>query len=135
MENALSIELRYLLYTAFLMVVLWVPYILAELNMTGVVKALGYPDERTLPDWAKRLKKAHYNLVENIAPFAIAVLAGEWLGVHTSVTAACAMVFFWARVAHPVAQVVRIWGTRTITFAIGLTATAVYLYEILTKAT
>ncbi|MDH3581466.1 MAG: MAPEG family protein, partial [Hyphomicrobiales bacterium] len=114
MEHALSTELRYLLYTAFLMVVLWIPYILAELNLTGIVKALGYPDERTLPAWAERLKKAHYNLVENIGPFAIAVLAGEWLGVHTSVTAGCAMVFFWARVAHPIAQVVRIWGSRTV---------------------
>lgn len=134
MEHALSTELRYLLYTAFLMVVLWVPYILAELNVTGVVKALSYPDERTLPAWAERLKKAHYNLVENIGPFAIAVLAGEWLGVHTGVTALCAIVFFWARVAHPIAQVVRIWGTRTLSFAVGLAATAVYLYEILSQA-
>ncbi len=42
MADAFSIELRYLIYTALLMVVLWVPYILAELNLTGVVKALGY---------------------------------------------------------------------------------------------
>ena len=73
--------------------------------------------------------------MENVAPFAVAVLAGEWLNVHTGITAACAMIFFWARVAHPVAQVVRIWGTRTLTFAIGLTATLVYLLEILRVAT
>jgi uncharacterized MAPEG superfamily protein len=133
MDHSLSIELLYLIYCGFLMLILWVPYILAELHMTGVVKALGYPDERTLPKWATRLKLAHYNLLENIVPFAIAVGAGEFLNVHTATTAACATLFFWARVLHPIAQVTRIWGTRTLTFATGVTATMVYLYEILTS--
>jgi len=134
MDNSLSTELRYLIYTAFLMLVLWIPYILAELKMTGVFKALGYPDERTLPKWGARLKCAHYNLVENSVPFAIAVGAGEFLNVHTATTAACAMIFFWARVAHPIAQITRIWGTRTLSFAAGTGATLVYLYAILTSA-
>jgi uncharacterized MAPEG superfamily protein len=131
MDHTSSTELRYLLYTAILMLVLWVPYILAELRQTGIVKALGYPDERTLPKWAARLKCAHYNLVENMAPFAVTVIAGEMLNVHTAVTAACAMVFFWARVLHPIAQVVRIWGSRTLTFAAGVAATIVYLITVL----
>ena len=134
MEHPISTELRYLIYTAFLMLVLWIHYILAELKLTGVFKALGYPDERTLPKWGKRLKCAHYNLVENIMPFAIAVGAGEFLNVHNAATSACAMIFFWARVAHPIAQITRIWGTRTFTFAAGMGATLVYLYAILTSA-
>lgn len=131
MEQALSLELRYLIYTAILTLVMWVPYILAEMGTTGLARAMSYPDERSLPPWARRLKAAHYNLVENIAPFAIAVLAGEWLDVHTAVTAACATAFFWARVAHPFAQVTRISGARTATFAVGLGASLVYLIEIL----
>jgi uncharacterized MAPEG superfamily protein len=131
MQHELSTELRYLIYTAILMLVLWIPYILAELKMTGIGKALSYPDERSLPEWGQRLKQAHYNLVENIGPFAVAVLAGELLGIHTALTAACAMIFFWARVAHPITQVVRIWGTRTAAFAVGLVASLVYLFTIL----
>lgn len=134
MDHSLSIELRYLIYTGILMLVLWVPYILAELHATGVVKALGYPDERTLPLWAQRLKCAHYNLVENAIPFAIAVLAGEQLGVHTPVTAACAVIFYWARVAHPIAQVVRIWGSRSVAFAASVGATLVYLITVIIEA-
>ena len=134
MQHELSTELRYLIYTAILMLILWIPYILAELKTTGVGKALSYPDERTLPAWALRLKRAHYNLVENIGPFAVAVLAGEWLGVHTALTAACAMVFFLARVAHPIMQVARIWGTRTLAFAVGTGASLVYLFAILQQA-
>ena len=135
MQNELSTELRYLIYTAILLLVLWIPYIIAELKMTGMGKALSYPDERTLPMWAQRLKRAHYNLVENIGPFAVAVLAGEWLGIHTPLTAACAMIFFWARLAHPIMQMARIWGTRTAAFAVGVGATLVYLAAILLEAT
>lgn len=135
MDHSLSIELRYLIYSGFLMLILWVPYILAELKVTGIFKALGYPDERSLPLWGRRLKRAHDNLVENIVPFAIAVGAGELMNVHTAITAACATVFFWARVLHPIAQVTRIWGTRTLTFGAGVTATLVYLYTVLTSAT
>ena len=135
MQHELSTELRYLIYTAILMLMLWIPYIIAELKMTGIGKALSYPDERTLPKWGQRLKRAHYNLVENVGPFAVAVLAGEWLGIHTPLTAACAMIFFWARLAHPIMQVARIWGTRTATFAVGVGATLVYLVAILLEAT
>jgi len=134
MEHSLSVELRYLIYSGFLMLFLWVPYILAELNMTGIPKALGYPDERKLPKWGERLKCAHYNLVENMVPFAIAVGAGEFLNIHNTTTAVCAMIFFWARVAHPIAQVTRIWGTRTLSFATGAGATLIYLYTLLKSA-
>ncbi len=135
MEQAILVELRYLIYCGVLMLILWIPYISAELSVRGVGWALSYPDERTLPDWARRLKAAHYNLVENIAPFAIAVLAGQLLEIHTGLTAACAMIFFWARVAHPIMQVLRIWGTRTLTFAIGQTASLIYLIVILLSVT
>jgi uncharacterized membrane protein YecN with MAPEG domain len=131
----MSIELRYLIYTALLLAVIWVPYILAQIRQIGLVPALSYTREDEMPLWAKRLKRAHYNLVENIPLFAIAVLAGEVLNVHTGVTAACAIIFFWARVAHPIAMVSRIWGTRTTAFAIAWAAAVVHLFVVLTAGT
>jgi uncharacterized MAPEG superfamily protein len=128
----LSVELRYLIYAAILLGIIWVPYILAHIGQVGLVKALAYNNEDEMPDWAAKLKRAHYNLVENIPLFAVAVLAGEFAGVHTGVTAACAMVFFWARVAHPIAQVAGIWGTRTAAFAIGWLAVVIHLLTVLT---
>lgn len=132
MEFALSIELRYLLYTALLMLVMWIPYILSHLGRVGVVTALSYPDEEELVPWAKRLKRAHYNLVENFAPFAAIVIVGESIGLHTATTATCAAVFFWARLVHPFAQVIRVWGVRTLSFAVAWVATLVYLWLVLT---
>lgn len=130
META-STELRYLLYVVLLGMVIWIPYILAEIRRSGVVTAFSYPDERDRPLWARRLARAHYNLVENTVPFAAVVLAGEAMNLHTPVTAACAMIFFWSRVAHPFTQVARVWGTRTLTFAAGYGATLVYLLTLL----
>jgi uncharacterized membrane protein YecN with MAPEG domain len=131
----MSVELRYLIYVALLLAVIWVPYILAQIRQIGLVPALSYTREEEMPVWARRLKRAHYNLVENIPLFAVAVLAGELLNVHTGVTAACAVIFFWARVAHPVAAVAQIWGTRTIAFAIGWAAAVVQLFAVLTAGT
>jgi uncharacterized MAPEG superfamily protein len=128
----ISTELRYLIYAAILLAVIWIPYISAHIMQVGLVKALSYPREAEMPEWAARLKRAHYNLVENIPLFAIAVLAGELLSVHTRTTAACAMIFYWARVAHPIATVVQVWGTRTLVFAIGWAAVVVHLLAVLT---
>src|SRR3989304_10012705 len=99
--RALSIELRYLIYVAIIMAFIWVPYILAHIAQVGLVTALSYPEKTEMPAWAARLKRAHHNLIENIPLFAVAVLAGEFRNVHTATTAACAAIFFWARVAHP----------------------------------
>jgi uncharacterized membrane protein YecN with MAPEG domain len=131
----MSVELRYLMYTALLLALIWVPYILAQIGQIGLVPALSYTREEEMPSWARRLKRAHYNLVENIPIFAIAVLGGEIQNVHTAVTASCAVIFFWARVAHPIAMVSRVWGTRTIAFAIAWAAAVVHLFAVLTAPT
>ncbi len=130
--RALSLELRYLIYTAILLAVIWIPYIARAYRAGGAVLALSYPERVDMPPWAARLKRAHYNLVENIPLFAIAVMAGEFRGIHTAVTAACAMVFFWARVAHPVAVIFNIWGTRTAAFTVGWVAVVIHLFVVLT---
>lgn len=132
MEYELSVEMRYLVYSALLALVIWIPYILAQIAQVGLVAALSYRDEDKMPDWARRLKRAHYNLVENLAPFAIVVIAGEIIGLHTPITMACAIIFYGARLIHPFAQVIRIWGVRTLAFGVGWAATLVYMWLVLT---
>jgi uncharacterized membrane protein YecN with MAPEG domain len=132
--KALSVEVRYLVYVALLMAVIWIPYILAHVMQVGPMKAFGYTDDDAMPPWAAQFKRAHYNLVENVPLFAIAVLAGEFANVHTATTAACAMIFFWARVVHPFAMVSRIWGARTAVFTIGWLAVVVQLLTVLGAA-
>jgi len=132
--KTLSVELRYLVYVAFLLAVIWIPYIMAHVMQVGPMKAFGYTDDDAMPPWAKQFKRAHYNLVENVPLFAIAVLAGEFANVHTATTAACAMIFFWARVVHPFAMVAGIWGTRTLVFTVAWVAVVVQLFAVLQAA-
>ena len=63
----MSDELTYLTYTALLTALLWVPYILNQISTLGLLNALGYPENANPgADWARRLKAAHYNAVENL---------------------------------------------------------------------
>ena len=132
--KTLSVELRYLVYVAILLAIIWIPYILAHVMQVGPMKAFAYTDDDTMPPWAKQFKHAHYNLVENVPLFAIAVLAGEFANVHTATTAACAMIFFWARVVHPFAMASKIWGARTTVFTVGWLAVVVHLLAVLRAA-
>ena len=69
-------ELTSLAWVAALSAIMWVPYILNTIAVRGLVDAVGYPEQpKPLAAWAERLKKAHYNAVENLVIFAPAVLA------------------------------------------------------------
>ena len=58
---------------------MWLPYILARIANVGLLSALTYTaDGLSLrPDWAKRVKQAHYNAIENLAPFAALVIVAH----------------------------------------------------------
>jgi uncharacterized MAPEG superfamily protein len=47
-----------------------------------------------------RLDRSFYNLLETFPFFAAVVLVGGALGVHSSMTALGAQIFFWARVVY-----------------------------------
>src|SRR5215831_7050935 len=96
--------LKYLALTSVLTGLLWVPYILNELLVRGLVNAVGYPENpKPLAPWAQRLKAAHYNAVENLVIFAALLLAAEAAGIHTPAIATAACVYFWARMVHAAA--------------------------------
>lgn len=86
-----------------------------------------------LPPWLNRADRVHQNAVENFAPFAAVVLVAHALGISTSLTVACAAVYFYARLAH---ALVHISGTgllkaRTILFTIAWIAFLVYAIAVL----
>jgi MAPEG family len=67
---------------------LWVPYVLNEILVRGLVDAVGYPENpKPLAKWAQRLRAAHYNTVENLVVFAALVLVAQGGGIHTAAIA------------------------------------------------
>ncbi len=117
----LSVELRYLAYTALLSLLLWIPYIVSEIGTRGLSRAVGYPTGfyDDLPAWAQRCHRAHMNLVENLVPFAALVLIAHVAGVASDLTALGARLFFWARIVQTVVHIAGIPWLRTLAFAAG----------------
>src|SRR5210317_1338804 len=98
--NIMTTELYYLLMSAILTAVLWIPYILGVIQANGLMTPAYYdaPSTAPLPNWVQRANRAHQNAVENIGPFAAIVLVAHLAGVHTGLTATAAAVYFFARI-------------------------------------
>ena len=59
-------QLTYLAWSAFLCIVLWLPYVVERVMNQGLTSALGYPENPPEPAaWAQRSHRAHLNMVEN----------------------------------------------------------------------
>ena len=134
----MNTELVYLLLTAVLTGVLWIPVVIGYVKTRGPLTPERYrvaPND-PLPPWVNRANRAHQNAVENFAPFAAVVLAGQALGLHTGVTVACAAVYFYARLAHAVIHVSGFGQlmARTVLFTVGWVAFIVYAVVVLQRA-
>ena len=111
-------ELKYLAMISIFTAVMWVPYVLNVIANNKLNDAVGYPDTPlTMAPWAERLKKAHYNAVENLVVFAVLVLIANALEISNAATTSAAAVFFWARLVHAGAYTLGIPWVRTLAFA------------------
>jgi uncharacterized MAPEG superfamily protein len=131
-------ELMYLLLTAILTGVLWIPVVIGYVTSRGPLTPETYKVAPTapLPDWVNRANRAHLNAVENFAPFAAVVLIAQATGVSTSVTAGCAAVYFYARLVH---AVIHISGfgqlmARTVAFTVAWIAFITFAVVVLQRA-
>ena len=134
MPDSLSYEFRMLAYSAFLCLVLWIPYILAEIKVRGLAHVVGYPtgDYSDLPDWAQRAQRAHMNLVENLAPFAALVLLANLAGQSSAATAFGAALFYWARLGHAIVHIAGVPWARTIAFTVAWIGNLIIFWEVVT---
>jgi uncharacterized MAPEG superfamily protein len=128
----MTTELQYLTYVTLLTAVLWIPYILNEITVRGVVDAVGYPqDPKPLAAWAARMKAAHYNAIENLAVFATLVLVANALHISNHAIAQSCVVYFWARIVHVLAYTFAIPWVRTLAFVTGFLAQLCIAWHIL----
>jgi uncharacterized MAPEG superfamily protein len=128
----MSTELTYLAYVALFTALMWMPYTTNLILARGIVDAVGYPaDPKPIAPWAERMKKAHYNAVENLAVFAALVLVAHAASVSTDGTVLAAQVYLWARVAHFLAYTFAIPWVRTLGFLVGFGCQAAVAWAIL----
>ena len=124
-------ELKSLTWILALQLVMWVPYILNLIVVRGLIDAVGYPDEpKPMAQWAERMKKAHYNSVENLVVFAALVLVAHVAGVSNDTTVMACTVYFWARLVHLVAYTAAIPWVRTLAFFVSWGALVALLLQL-----
>ena len=129
----MTTELFYLLLTAVLTGVLWIPVVTGYVLSRGPLKPSDYKVAPTssLPDWVNRANRAHINAVENFATFAAVVLIAHAVGVSTSITEISAAVYFYARAAHAVIHIsgFGLFMARTVMFTVAWVAFVTFAIE------
>ncbi|MEC9342975.1 MAG: MAPEG family protein [Pseudomonadota bacterium] len=135
----MNTELWYLFLSSVLLAVMWIPHIVGQVFHNGLLRAEEYRslrDPGDAPDWVRRANRAHVNLVEQFGAFAGLVLVAHLAGISNSATAWCAIIFFWARLAHAVAMIsgTGILRIRTVLFTIAWAALMVFAWQILVHA-
>ena len=118
----MTTDLWMLVLSAVLCLVLPLPYLAARaITPGGAAWGLGNREEDfRFPAWAGRAERAHRNLVENLAPFAILVLVAQVTGRANASTALGAELFFWGRVLHALAYIAGVIYVRTAMFIIAI---------------
>ena len=128
----MSTDLVMLAWSAALCVVLFLPYVLSRSMVWGLADTVGYPKHPpALPDWAERARRAHMNMVENLAPFTALVLVAQASGHANATTALGATLFFWARLVHAVVFIAGIPWLRTLAFLVGVIGMAMIFFAII----
>lgn len=131
----MTTELFYLLLTAILTGVLWIPVVIGYVLTRGPLKPSDYKVAPTspLPDWVNRANRAQINAVENFATFAPVVLIAHVVEVSTSITVISAAVYFYARAAHAVIHIsgFSLFMARTVLFTVAWVAFVTFAIELL----
>ena len=124
-------ELMYLVWVTILTAIIWVPYVLDRMTVWGLTDTVGYPEApKPQSPWARRMKATHANAVENLVVFASLVLVANAVGVSTGATVFAASLYFWARLVHVLAYTFALPWVRTLAFAGGFVAQAIFAWQL-----
>jgi uncharacterized MAPEG superfamily protein len=125
-------ELMSLTWVVALSAIMWVPYVLNTIMVRGLVDAVGYPDHpKPLAPWAERMKKAHYNAVENLVVFAALVLMLNAADVSNATTVLACNIYFWARLVHLLVYTFGVPWLRTLSFAASWLCIVVLIVQLI----
>jgi uncharacterized MAPEG superfamily protein len=128
----MTTDLSMLVLTALLCLLMPVVYLVGRSGRPGGL-AWGFGNRDVPLDvapWVRRAERAHANLVENLAPFAIFVLVAHVAGKANGTTALGATLFFWGRVAHAAVYVAGLPYVRTAAFFVGTAGELLILSQL-----
>lgn len=118
----MTTDLTMLVWTTILCLASPLPAVLGLMSTPGGMSwGIGNRDAgHDVPDWVSRARRAHANLVENLAPFAALVLIAHVAGKANGTTALGAQIFFGARVVYALLYILGVPVLRTVVYFVGL---------------
>ncbi|MBB2200812.1 MAPEG family protein [Gluconacetobacter tumulisoli] len=124
-------ELWALLWSAILCLVLPALYGPLYSRQIGQAGVIGNREDVPPPTGAAgRGLRAHRNLIENLVPFAIAVLVARAAGISNGMTVLGAWLFLGARVVHAASYIAGITGLRTLAWIVGAVGIVLIIVQI-----
>ena len=121
MNNEIPIELSLLIWTAALTILQMLVSALGSISQIGLTTLAGNRDNLTeTTGWASRAQRAHRNMLESIAVFAILVMSAHHLNISNDMTVLGAQLFFWGRVAFSIIYIAGIPWVRTAAWGLSL---------------
>ena len=114
--SSMSVEMQILFCAVALGIVQLVLSVLFSVGGRGLLWGIGPRDEvrPTLAKIGGRIERAWDNFRETFPIFAVAVLMGQALGLHTPLSLLGAQIYIWARLIYVPAYVIAIPFTRTL---------------------
>jgi uncharacterized MAPEG superfamily protein len=117
----MSHDLQMLVWSAGLALIQMLIAVLVAIPAVGLPTLAG--NREGLPPFtglALRAQRAHLNMLENLAIFAIFVIVAQLTGKANATTALGATVFFWARLVYAVVYLAGIPWVRTAVWVVSL---------------
>lgn len=121
MVSEMPIELTLLIWAAALTLIQMIISALGSVSQIGLTTLAGNRDNLAdTTGWASRAQRAHRNMLESIAVFAILVLSANSMNISNDITVLGAQLFFWGRLAFSIIYLAGIPWLRTAAWGVSL---------------
>ena len=128
----MTIDLQMLVWSAALALVqMFVAVIGAQTQIGLPVLAGNRDDLPRVTGWAGRAQRAHLNLLESLAIFAIVVLVANAAGRANATTALGAQLFFWGRLAYAIVYLIGVPWVRTLVWGVSVAGFVLVFSQLL----
>jgi uncharacterized MAPEG superfamily protein len=128
----MTVELQLLVWSAVLALVQMLAAAIAANSQVGLPMLAGNRENMpALTGWAIRAQRAHLNMLESLAIFAIFILVAHVTGQNNEMTVLGAQLFFWGRVAYAIVYLIGIPWVRTAVWFVSIAGMLLVLLQIL----
>ncbi len=132
----MSIELQYLIFAVFLVLIQMILQATAGLLSNGLTGLVGSRDDEVLSTGVGgRFERAYYNMLETFPVFVALVLIIQVTESWTATSALAVQLYFWARVAYIPLYIIGIPFLRTLAWFVSMVGILMLAWPLLQQVT